>query len=75
MTSGRLDSLSLTTLVVAVEARLGRQIPPTKELDVGYFESIARIARLIDGLTAEGPERLQEATHVIQMDDRDKACL
>lgn len=75
VTSGLIDSLTLVTLVLELEQASGCEIPATS-LDVGHFETIDTIAGLLDlsGGSADH-ERAQEANNIIQVDDRDKACL
>ena len=76
VTTGRIDSLTLVTLVLELEQASGFEIPATS-LDVGHFETIETIARLLEYLSGGSAdhERAQEANNIIQVDDRDKACL
>ena len=76
VTSGLIDSLTLVTLVLELEHASGFQIPATS-LDVGHFETVETIARLLEHLSGGSAdnERAQEANNIIQVDDRDKACL
>lgn len=75
LTSGLIDSLAVVALVVDLEQAAGLHIPPAS-LDIGHFETPARIAHLLAELHGRkaGHERIQEDNHVVQMDDRDKVC-
>ncbi len=73
ITSGRIDSLTLVTLVMELESAARRRIPATR-LDVGHFETIHTIARLLAGLAELSDERAQEISNIVQVDDRDKVC-
>jgi fatty-acyl-CoA synthase len=73
--SGRLGSLDLVGLIIAIERRIGRRLPAAS-LELGHFETARKIARLIDHVRHSADlDAVLEANETRPLDDREKAAL